>query len=69
MVNPLEEASPKSLEDVFNADPLELTRQDRDVIVAELRRMREVWVKAEAGGAKRAPKASAAGVSLSDLGL
>lgn len=55
----LAECSPRSLDEFFNRDPLDLSKADRAIIVAELRRLREVWAKAEASGAKRAPKTQA----------
>jgi hypothetical protein len=70
--NPLSEASEISLEEAFNRDPLELTRQDRDKIVAELRRARENWIKEEAGGKKQSKSGKAPpppNLKLSDLGL
>lgn len=79
-VSPLATAQPTSLDEFFSRDPLDLADQEIDVIVAEYRRQREVWAKAEAGGAKRAPalpktpaqKALAGpktSPSLGDLGL
>lgn len=75
--SPLASVQPTSLDELFSRDPLDLADQDIDVIVAEYRRQREVWAKAEAAGAKRAPappKAKAIpgpkkSVSLGDLGL
>lgn len=70
--NPLNEASALSLEEAFSRDPLKLTRQDRDKIVAELRRARENWIKEEAGGAKRSSAGKAPpppNLKLSDLGF
>ena len=76
--SPLAEARPDSLQSYFSMDPLHLTRQDRDVIVAELRRMREKWKTEEQSGAtkSRAAKAPTAPkkpappqLSLKDLGL
>jgi hypothetical protein len=70
--NPLNEASPRSLEEIFSSDPLNLTRQDRDVIVSELRRARENWIKEEASGKKRSSAGKAPpppNLKLSDLGL
>lgn len=73
---PLAEASPKSLVDLFSMDPLALTRIDRSAIVAEFRRLREVWKVAESqgkvAGTAKAPKGlvvkgSAPQLSLDDL--
>lgn len=57
-VNPLTEASSTSLEELFSRDPLGLSDQDLDVIVAKLREERMRWQLAEAAGAKVAPKAT-----------
>lgn len=74
--SPLTEASSASLDELFSRDPEGLSRQDRATIVAELRRQREAWIKAEALGAVKAPKAPKPGaapkkvaVSDEDLGL
>lgn len=56
----LAEASPASLEDYFNKDPLELTRQDRDVIVEYFRKARETFLREEAEGKKPGRRAVAA---------
>lgn len=71
--NPLEEASPTSLEEYFSRDPEGFTKQDLEVVVKELRRMREKWKVEEASGATKGKKASAqkrpeAG-SFDDLGI
>lgn len=69
MPSPLEEASPLSLQDYMDMDPLELIKDDSkvDAIVAELRAMRERWALAE----KKKPKAQAitGTLTLEDLGL
>ncbi len=72
--SPLAEADPQSLNDIMNMDPLEYGRKDRDVIVAELRRMRSKWLVEEAAGKTRAskPKKEEDGkaiMTLGDLGL
>ena len=75
MENPLKEADPNSLTELFARDPLDLADKDIDVIVAEFRRQRALWVQAEAQGkkptAKKAPaaKTDKKAVSLEDLGL
>lgn len=74
-VSPLSEASPQSLDHYFNLDPLSMTRQSRDAIVKELRRMRVVWEASDASkpakGAKplKAVDAKAVADTLTDLGL
>lgn len=72
--DPLAEASPKSLQELFSADPLGLNDRDIDKIIAELRAHRERIVAA--GGdaakvAKKAPKiiAEPGKLKLSDLDL
>lgn len=69
--NPLAEASPASLDELFSRDPLDLSRAERDQIVAEFRRMRETWNKAELAGAKRGakPPKGSVEVSAEDLGI
>jgi len=78
------EARVDSIDELFSRDPEGYTKgpdgtpatgTDMLAIVAGLRRQREIWEKAEAQGAKRAPslKAGATGkakvADLSDLGL
>jgi len=71
--SPLVEADPNSLNEVMNRDPLEYKRQDRDQIVAELRRMRGKWLVEEAAGKTRASKPKKddgkSVMTLGDLGL
>lgn len=80
--NPLLEARVDSIDELFSRDPEGYTKgldgspasgPDMQAIVAGLRRQREIWEKAEAAGAKRAPSlkagAKAAVADLSDLGL
>lgn len=80
--NPLLEARVDSIDELFSRDPEGYTRgpdgspasgPDMQAIVAGLRRQREIWEKAEAAGAKRAPATKAGGkaavADLSDLGL
>lgn len=80
--NPLLEARVDSIDELFSRDPEGYTKgpdgspasgPDMQAIVAGLRRQREIWEKAEAAGAKRAPSAKIGGKSavadLSDLGL
>ncbi len=67
--------NPRSLDELFSRDPLELSSRDLDDIIATLREARKNWLIEEASGAKRAkaPKVVKApappGLSLSDLGL
>lgn len=64
--SPLAEASPESLQELFDKDPLELTDHDVERIVAELREQRGRWTQAEKKGKKvAAPKS----ISLADLDL
>ena len=75
--NPLEEAIPTSLDELFSRDPLKLGEQDIITIVVELRRMRKNFAEAEAKPAKpkKLPKAApldkaiVAQLSLDDLGI
>lgn len=41
----LSTANPRSLDELFNADPLTLARSDRSAIVSELRHLRVLWAK------------------------
>lgn len=78
-LSPLAEAVPESLDELFSRDPLSLTQQDLDKIIANLREARARWAAAEASGAKSAPRSAKAaagpkvaakpGMSLDDLGL
>lgn len=73
-----------SIDELFSRDPegyckgpdgTTATGADMQAIVAGLRRQREIWEKAEAAGAKRAPAPKSASTAkpkvadLSDLGL
>ena len=76
-VNPLTEASPQSLDELFSRDPLELSNQDIAVIVAKFRALREQWLVDEAQGKTKGRRAEAVPqggepkrkLSLADLGL
>lgn len=77
-MNSLAEADPRSINDLFNEDPLNLTDEDVDRLVAEFRKNRELWAKEEASaqaeGRKRRPKTYKPKVpvgqlSLDDIGL
>jgi len=65
--SPLREAKP-SMAEIFQRDPLQLTRQDRDAIVAVLRQ-RRVEFQREEVASKNKPKRTRApdGLSLDDL--
>lgn len=76
--NPLLEARVDSIDELFSRDPEGYTKgpdgspasgPDMQAIVAGLRRQRDIWEKAEAAGAKRAPspKAGAAKAKVADL--
>jgi hypothetical protein len=80
--SPLAEARIDSIDELFSRDPEGYCKgpsgtpadgSDMLAIVAGLRRQREIWDKAEAQGAKRAPSpkvgAKAKVADLSDLGL
>lgn len=54
--SPLDEAKPESLEDLFNKDPLELTKQDLERTVAYLRRARETFLREDAAKVPRGAK-------------
>ena len=45
---PLAEADPRSIDDLYSADPLSLTNSDVEKIVSDLRKNRALWLKAEA---------------------
>lgn len=47
MTNPLLEADPTSISELFSTDPLKLTNKDIDQIVERLRADRVLWEKAE----------------------
>ena len=80
--NPLSEARVDSIDELFSRDPEGYTKgpdgspasgPEMLAIVAGLRRQREIWEKAEAAGATRAPSQKASTkakvADLSDLGL
>lgn len=46
--SPLEEATPTSLEDIFNKDPLKLTTQDLTKVVEYFRGARETFLRDDA---------------------
>ena len=64
--SPLTEAQPDSLDELMRRLDQHVIHRtfdtpagqfDLDAMIRELRRQRELWTKAEASGAKRAPKA------------
>ena len=76
--SPLVEADPRSLDDLYSADPLSITKAEKDALIADLRKHRALFAKedAEAGrqGRSRRPStyrpAPAEGqLNLKDLGL
>ena len=76
--SPLSEADPRSLDDLYAADPLTLTDADVDKIVADLRKKRALWesedAAAQSQGRARRPKEYKAPppkgqLDLSSLGL
>lgn len=72
--SPLSEANPQSLEELMSRDPLKLQRVDRVRIVTELRRMREVWLKAELNSPSKGKKPASGGAppampSAEDIGI
>jgi len=58
--SPLSEADPKSLDDLYVADPLALTDNDVDKIVDDLRQKKALWesedAAAQSQGRARHPK-------------
>ena len=76
--SPLAEADPRSLDELFNEDPLKLTNPDIAGLVAEFRANKHKWAKedaaAQAQGRTRRPKEYKAKlpkgqISLSTIGL
>lgn len=57
---PLTETNPESLEDIFSCSPLDRKPEEWTKVVAELRRMREIWIKEEATGATKSRAAKSA---------
>ncbi len=47
---PLSEADPKSIDDLYSDDPLNLTNTDLDAMVDDMIKNRHLWLKAEAEG-------------------
>jgi len=73
---PLASAEPESIEELFSRDPLELSAQDIDKIIAHFRLHRKLWSQEEASAKSQgrtakaaATKALAQKMSLGDLSL
>lgn len=74
MSSPLVKVDPQSLDALFSADPLGWSDADLDRLIAEERRARENWAKAESTGTTRSASAKlktpgTAIKSIKDLGL
>ncbi len=70
--NPLLEADPSSLNELFNRDPLGLSDRDLDLIVAEQRSMRAKYEASLREGKKpkvEKAKGKATDIDLADLDL
>lgn len=75
---PLVEADPKSLDDLYNEDPLNLTDEDIDRLTEDMRANRALWEKEEKAAAAEGrarkpksykPKVPKGSLSLDDIGL
>lgn len=66
--NPLSEAIPDSLNEIFSRDPLDLLDHEISLGVAELRRMRTKWDLGEKAAGKK-PKEKLDTITLGDLEL
>ena len=73
MSDPLSEANPKSLDEIFSSDPGSLSEKELSLVVKELREQSARWTIAETAGKKSAPKmpktSAPVSLSLKDLGL
>lgn len=65
-INPLQEASPTSLSEIFEKDPLLLTDEEVERVVQEFRAQRKNWIEKEAKPKKVAAKAT---LSLAELDI
>ena len=74
----LKEPDPRSLDDLYSADPLSLTNDELDNLVADWRSKRALWEREESAaqseGRRRRPKAykeapEKGQLSLSNLGI
>lgn len=74
-VNPLDTVDPRSLDELMSMDPLKMSDQDVDEVIARYRKERHLWAKEDAEAkankksAPRAPKGTITDISLDDLGL
>ncbi len=62
--SPLDEATPDSIEDIFNKDPLKLTEQDLVATVEYFRRARETFLKQDAAKVPRSAKGKGASTGV-----
>lgn len=67
--NPLAEANPESLSDLFEKDPLLLTDADIERIVSELRSARANWLQKEKVTKGNPKRAAPSNLSLADLDI
>lgn len=69
--NQLSEARPSSLSELFARDPLTLTDEEVDRIVAEMRDARERWYKEETEAKAKGRRANpaAANIKLDELDI
>lgn len=67
--SPLTQASPESLNKLFNTDPAELTDAQIETIVKALQADRERWVESESKPKRAAKTEASANLSLEDLDL
>lgn len=69
--SPLSEPDPRALDEIFNMDPLALTKDDAavDRLILELRSQRERWEKAEKSKKGKPPAQVVSTLSLEDLGI
>lgn len=66
--NPLAEANPQSLDEIFSKDPVNLNDDDIEKVVAELRAQAARFEAAEKTGANKRVKKAQVTLSLDDLG-
>lgn len=64
--NPLIEADPNSINQLFSMEPSELTNEQIDSMVVELRKQRESWNATEKAKASK-PKAPTTAAAIDDL--
>lgn len=68
-MNPLSEAKPESLSDLFEKDPLLLTEEDAERICAEFRDQRKNWQQKEKTTRGNPKRNAPANLSLDDLDI